>query len=193
MKTLVLSASVSVLRGATCALARLRRNEAGTTAIEFAAVAAPFFLFAFGIMGIGLQFFTNSSLEHGAETAARKIRTGQAQKEGKTLDDFKQMVCDEAGGYIECNNKLVVHVQTGSEWADITPIPCLTGGSLTAPAGAGTDPLADSSGTASAVVLVTACYEWTIASELPFLRMGNMSNGSALIQAATTFRTEPYQ
>jgi hypothetical protein len=39
---------------------------------------------------------------------------------------------------------------------------------------------------------VTVCYEWELAGKIPFLNLANMANGSALIQASTTFRTEPY-
>lgn len=175
---------------------RLSKDQQGTTAIEFGMVALPFFLFAFGIMLVAMKYFTENSLERAVETAARDVRTGQAQKAGKTLADFRQMVCDEAGTYISCDSKLVVHVQSGNEWSDITPTPCLTGGALTPSSGTGTDPLADSSGEAEAVVLVTACYEWdmTQAFNLGGLgdTMGDLSNGSALIQAVSTFRTEPY-
>ena len=41
-------------------------------------------------------------------------------------------------------------------------------------------------------MLVTTCYEWQLAGSMPFLRLGHMNNGSALIQASTTFMTEPY-
>jgi Flp pilus assembly protein TadG len=173
-------------------LRRWRSDSRGATAIEFAFVATPFLMFAMGIVGIGLHFFTQDSVEHAVEAASRKIRTGQAQKEGKTLADFRQMVCDETAGYVDCS-KLSVHVQTGNNWADIDPQNCLTNGLLSPSTGTGTDPLANYSGGASAVVLVTACYEWTLAGELPFLHLGTMSNGSALMQAVTTFRTEPYE
>lgn len=172
---------------------RWGRDTSGATAIEFAIVAFPFFLFAFGVLGMGLHYFTNTSLEHAVETAARKIRTGQAQVEGKTLADFKQMVCDLGNGYIKCDNKLQIHVQSGANWAAITPKPCATNGQLTASSGQGTDALKASSGEAGAVVLVTACYEWDMAQKLPFLLMGNLANGSALVQSVATFRTEPYQ
>lgn len=174
----------------------IRRDQGGTTAIEFALVALPFFLFAFGIMLVGLKYFTENSLEHAVESAAREIRTGQAQKAGKTLKDFRDMVCEEAGTYISCDGKLVVHVQSADQWSDITPTPCLTGGALTPSAGTGTDPLADSSGNAEAVVLVTACYEWTMTQVFKLGGLGDsladMSSGSSLVQAVSTFRTEPY-
>lgn len=174
-------------------LKRWGRDTEGATAIEFALVAMPFFLFAFGILGLGLHFFTNNALEHAVDTAARKIRTGQAQKEGKTLAQFKQMVCDAGVGYIKCDSSLKIHVQSGANWSNIVPRPCITNGSLTASAGQDADALSGSSGEASVAVLVTACYEWSLAQKLPFLLMGDLANGSALIQASAVFRTEPYK
>jgi hypothetical protein len=44
------------------------------------------------------------------------------------------------------------------------------------------------------VVLVTLCYTWDLAQTFPFLKLGKNSNGtgSAVVQATTAFRTEPY-
>ena len=159
-----------------------------------------------GIMTVGLQYFTATSLENGVAQASRKIRTGQAQKEGKTFADFRQMVCDEAGSYIKCDNNLVVHVKSGAVFADLDPpTPCLTNGSLTPSSGTGTNPIANYSGAASATVLVTACYAWDFGGTLwqdiwNMLSVGPWATsgpprmaGKTIIQATSTFRTEPYQ
>ncbi len=186
----------AILRFGASKLRLFSRDRDGTTAIEFGLVALPFFLFAFGIMLVGMKYFTENAVEHAVEKAAREIRTGQAQKAGKTLADFRTMVCDAATSYITCDSKLVIHVQSAGQWADIVPTPCLTGGALTPSSGLGTDPLADSSGAAEAVVLVTACYEWDMTQLFQLGGLGDsiadMSNGSALVQAVSTFRTEPY-
>ena len=181
-------------------------DRRGTTAIEFGAVAAPFLMLMLGIITVGLQFFTTTSLENGVAQASRKIRTGQAQKEGKTFADFRQMVCDEAGSYIKCDTNLVVHVKSGAVFADLNPpTSCLTNGSLTPSSGVGTDPISTSSGTASATVLVTACYAWDFGGTLwqdiwNMLSVGPWATsgppriqGKTVIQATSTFRTEPYQ
>ena len=47
-------------------------------------------------------------------------------------------------------------------------------------------------GGASSVVLVTACYSWELGGKLPFLNIGNLPDGSFLVQASYAFRTEPY-
>lgn len=186
-----------ILRGVFCKLRKFGAAKEGTTAIEFGIVAMPFFMFMFSIMLIGMKYFTENAVEHAVEAAARDIRTGQAQNAGRTFADFRQMICDEATSYISCDAKLVVHVQSSNQWSNITPTPCLTGGALTPSAGIGTDPLANSSGGAEAVVLVTACYEWDMTRVFNFAGLGDMigdmSNGSSLVKAVATFRTEPYQ
>jgi Flp pilus assembly protein TadG len=185
-------------------LERLRAEDSGATAVEFGMVAAPFFMLIMMIMVIGLQFFTAHSLENGVATAARQIRTGQAQKAGKTLAQFRQMVCDEAGSFIKCTSKLVIHVKSGTVFADLDPpTSCVTNGNLTPSSGSGTDALATSAGTASSTVLIIACYEsdlggslWQIVHKLLTSSPGGSTTapapGKSIIQATTSFRTEPY-
>jgi hypothetical protein len=170
------------------------RNERGAAAVEFGIVAVPFFLFVLGILGVGLYFFATNSLEHGAEAAARKIRTGQAQKSALTVGEFKQLVCAEAGTYIDCD-KLHVLVQNASSWSGITPEPCLDENrNMTPSTGDANEGIVDYSGAASQVVLITLCYEWDLAKSFKLLKLGKNADGSgaAVLQAATAFRTEPY-
>ncbi len=179
--------------GSKTKIAKFTADSSGTTAIEFGMVALPFLMFAFGIMGTGLHFFTQNSLEHAVESTARKIRTGQAQQNGTTVSEFKQMIVDEAGPMIDVS-KLQVHLQTGAEWTDVTPTGCLdNSGTQTSGTGNSGDAIGQHAGGAGEVVMVTICYEWDLASAMPFLQYGNMGNGSAMIQASTTFRTEPYE
>lgn len=52
-------------------LANIWKDERGTTALEFAILAPVFFLLLFGIVAVGLLFWTQVGLQHGAEMAAR--------------------------------------------------------------------------------------------------------------------------
>ena len=47
-------------------------------------------------------------------------------------------------------------------------------------------------GAGSSVVLVTVCYAWEFGGKLPFFKMGNLSDGSLLMQASVAFRSEPF-
>ncbi len=165
-----------------------REDYSGATALEFAIVGMPFLMFLYGIIGVGLYFTTSFTLENGLEQASRLIRTGQAQKASMTDVQFKNKVCSYIPGFVDCQNKLIVNVRSFAE-ADMTPTvgraECLNNGSLT-------NLTTYSPGAANQVVLVTLCFEWEFANKIPFIRLGEMNNGSRLIQAAAVFRTEPY-
>lgn len=181
-------------------LTRFRRNRDGVTAVEFGLVAGPFLLFAVGIIAVGLQFFTINALDFAVETASRKIRTGQAQRDNLTMGDFKNLVCQSGGYYIDkdCDN-ITVHVQSAGSWADITSTPCAAGGQMT-PQTNTTAALADSAGGGSQVVLVTVCYDWQMPLLLPYLNYLLMKpadgvplqSGGSLIQSVATFRSEAF-
>jgi hypothetical protein len=169
------------------------RNDEGAAAIEFALVAIPFFMFILGTIGVGLYFFTSTSLEHGVEAAARKIRTGEAQRTSLTVGAFKQLVCQASGSYIDCD-RLHVLVQHAPTWSDLTPQPCVEGSDMAASTGESGDVIADYTGGSSTVVLVTVCYQWDLAQSFSFLKLGAGADGSgpAVLQAAAAFRVEPY-
>ncbi|MGI9423115.1 MAG: TadE/TadG family type IV pilus assembly protein [Hyphomicrobiaceae bacterium] len=164
------------------------RDTAGSMAIEFAIVVVPFVTILFGTIAVGLYFFVTFSLENAVEQASRQIRTGQAQLASKTKSQFKGDVCAKAPSFIDCTSSLRVDVIQFADFAAADPPSCTDGSGNLIP-----DPTNDPvPGDAGEVVLIVVCYEWKLAAAMPFLNLGNMGNGSAMIQAATTFRTEPY-
>lgn len=172
--------------------ARLRQSEDGTTAIEFAIVAIPFFMFIFGLMGVSSYFFIMTSLEKGMDRESRLIRTGQAQLSNMTVNDFKQGLCQEAGSWVKCN-KVQIFVQKFANWQDVAPKACVQAdGTEVVNTANGNDLIAQYSGAANDIVLVTTCYKWEFANNIPYLNMGQMRDGSMMMQTATAFRTEPY-
>jgi len=174
-------------------LGRFVRCQSGTTAIEFGMVLGPFLMFAMGVVLIGINFLTTYSLENAVEKAARQIRTGQAQQAEMTASQFKQLVCDKVVEFVDCQNKLQIHVQSWSDFSSVNPTSCLaSNGSLTA-GNSGSSKIGDATGGASQIVLVTACYEFDLMGKIPLVNLGNMESGARLVQAATVFRTEPYQ
>jgi len=172
-------------------LGRLKRNEDGTTAIEFAIVAVPFFMFIFGLMGVSSYFFIMTSLEKGMDQSSRLIRTGQAQTANMTVNDFKQSVCDKAGTWVKCN-KVQVFVQKFADWNLVQPQPCMSNAKSVVNSAKGTDPIENYSGASNDIVLITTCYKWDFATKIPYLDLGQMNDGSMMMQASTAFRTEPY-
>jgi Flp pilus assembly protein TadG len=181
------------------ALRRFRADTRGTTAIELGMVTAPFFLLVLGIMTVGLQFLSAHFLEYGVEAAARKLRTGEAQKAGLTLSGFRELFCDAAGFMIACDDRLVIHVKSGTTFAALTPVTsCVTDGNLTPASGTGSDAIRTRAGGASDAVMVSACYQWDAGMELWQLITNLISpmpvvRGKPVLSAATAFRSEPFE
>ncbi len=168
---------------------KLEQDRSGTTAIEFAMVGLPFFMFLFGIFGLGLYFFTTFSLENAVDQASRLIRVGMVQQSGMTATEFKQEVCKHLPPFVDCSDKMRVNVQNYSDFGSIAAPSCTDSeGNLVPP-----DSTTYKTGASSEIVLVTVCYQWDLAGALPFLKLGDMPNGAALIQASATFLTEPYE
>lgn len=174
------------------ALQAFRASCQGTTAIEMAIVSVPFFMMLFGLVGISSHFFVATSMDRGIEAASRLVRTGQAQTSGMTVNQFKQKICDSAGNWVKCTS-MQLHVQSFTDWNSVAPQNCLnaSGAAVTSTL-TGTAPIATSTGAADQVVVVTACYKWDFAKSIPYIRLGKMSDGAMMMQAATVFRTEPY-
>ena len=189
----------------------LCRNEDGTTAIEFAAVAAPFFMFVFGIIGISMHYFVMNSIEKGMDQASRLIRTGQAQTNNFTVGEFKNYLCNKANskasldangddvdmrsdlgdGHVKCDD-IEIFMQKAANWQGLVPEPCVDiSGVKRVNSTNSADPLATHVGTESEVVMVTACYEWQFTKRIPFLKFDTADN-AMIMQSATAFRTEPY-
>ncbi|MEQ1670988.1 MAG: TadE/TadG family type IV pilus assembly protein [Hyphomicrobium sp.] len=169
-----------------------KREDDGATAIEFAMVATPFFMLVFMLIGFAMYFFVMNSLEKGMDQTSRLVRTGQAQKNNMTVADFKNQVCNSSGDWIKCP-KVQVFVQKYPNWATVAPQECLNvDGSVVTNTAAGTDPIATYTGTASEIVVVTTCYKWEFAQQIPFVKIGNMGDNSMMMQSSTAFRTEPY-
>nr|WP_234822690.1 TadE/TadG family type IV pilus assembly protein [Ensifer adhaerens] len=87
---------------------RFLRNRKGTTSIEFAILALPFFVVIFASLETFAAFYGDQLLANATETMARKVRTGQITfQQGKPTDmsetEFRQAFCDEISVLMKCS------------------------------------------------------------------------------------------
>lgn len=168
----------------------------------------PLMMFVFGIINTGYYYFNAHMLDRGVEEAGRRIRTGEAQNGNITIGQFRNLVCNAANGLVSSSNngygtppssgfikcgKLTVLMQSANSWGTLGAQSCVTAGNQSNNTGNAADALSGSVGTQERVVLVTACYTWELAKNLPFLKLGNRPDGSVLYSSSTAFRTEAYQ
>jgi Flp pilus assembly pilin Flp len=187
-------------------LRQLRRDEQGTTAVEFALISVPFVTMLLGIMSVCLYFFTILETENAVWQGSRDLRTGAYQTSSGSYniattgdpvqdlnnkkDALRQAICNRTRDAAYCMTRMRVLVQARAGFGTLAEPSCKdVSGNLISMASANSS---FDAGGASSVVLITGCYSWELGGQLPFFKIGNMPDGSFLVQSSYAFRTEPY-
>ncbi len=162
------------------------RGSEGVSFLEFSIVALPLFLILFGILEIGLIFWGQYELDNATLSAARSIRTGQAQTDGTSQTGMIARICGQVSLLPNCTTNLRLNVQNFPNFASVTQPTATSGGKLLTT-------FTYQPGGPSTVNLVTAFYEWPLIGLLSSL-LGTpaLSDGNFLLQSSAVFRTEPY-
>ncbi|WP_419907708.1 TadE/TadG family type IV pilus assembly protein [Hoeflea sp.] len=180
---------------------RLRRDENGTAAIEFAVLAIPFFLLVFAIIETCIAFAAENTLNYAVDKLGRELRTGQmtfatGESTDITEDEFRTRLCAEVSMMFACgadvDDRLFVDLQNYGDFASIpTDVPIVAG------------KLDDSSfdfdpGGASTINVLRAYYNWRVTVDLfrPYIANikadGDSQANYFLIVATTAYRNEAY-
>ena len=157
---------------------RLVKTKSGSTLIEFAIVALPFFLLLWGAFDIGFYYWGTEELEHATAYGARLVRTGQVQASGLNQAQLKAEICAKTAVLVGCSSRLRLDVRSGQSLADITPpLPLDSNGALKADADFIFLP-----GAANDVILVSAFYNWPLI----------LKPSDYILRATTVTRNEPF-
>ena len=167
------------------------RDEKGTTAIEFAILALPFFTLIYAILETSLVFFAGQILDSAVQDAARLVRTGQAQTANYTADTFQTAICNGLYGIFDCT-QLRINVKTVATFADATvTYPTKTGTDCTTTCDWTLQPLYQP-GSGGDIVIVQAYYKWKTIVDLPGFNLQNQPGGIRLLGAVRVFKSEPF-
>ncbi|HAJ02067.1 MULTISPECIES: TadE/TadG family type IV pilus assembly protein [Brevundimonas] len=170
------------------ALDRFLAARRGSTAVEFAMVAMPFFFMMFAVLELAFVFVLDSVLENAVIETGRLVRTGQAESQGFNATQFKTSMCGRMSIFSsDCMAKVTVDVREIPQFTNPNP-PDPTAGSSFSEAGLGYD-----GGDPGSLMLVRAWYRHTLFT--PFLEQGlaRMGDGKAILTATTAFRNEPWR
>jgi len=166
----------------------LRKDERGTTVIEFAFVAGPFMALIIGILQVSLAFFAQQNLETTAEKSVRQLLTGQAQSSNMTKAQFRTLVCSKLPSFMKCSNVLV-DVQVASDFAAAnTGVPTLTYDSN----GNMTNSWVYKPGAPGEITVARIMYIWDTSKGPLGFDISTMSGAKRLLIATSVFKTEPY-
>lgn len=167
---------------------RFRRNEDGSTVVEFALVIIPFLACLFAIIEIGLVFLAGQVLETSVADASRLILTGQAQNSGFDANAFKNQICTSSVQALFKCDSIQIDVRTAASFgaADLSPPVNSTTKMLD------TTGFTYSPGTQCQIVVVRVVYEWPTFVRSLGLDLATLADGKHLLMSTTAFRNEPY-
>jgi len=182
------------------ALARFRRSRDGSTAIEFALLAFPFFLLIFATIEAFVAFAGEQLLENAVDTMARQVRTGQAKNLNE--EEFRTRFCAEISIMIKCaaeedpdDQKLYLDVR---EFASFAAIPNYIPKQSNAQfADLDSSDFDYSPGGPKSINIVRAYYRWEVMTDLvrPFItnirKDGEMPRDYLMV-ATAAFRNENF-
>lgn len=176
-------------------LGRFGAHRRGSTAVEFAFVALPFLTLLFAVLELGMVFLVSTTLQNAADSASRKIRTGELQSSGGTPQTFKAAICaDMAWLGSDCSSNLAVDVRTYTNFDSMATQNAAGNWVLAGPTvtnGVVQDGSWDT-GDAEEIVLVRAYYTWTLFTPLLNSGLATIGNNKRLISTTVTFRNEPW-
>ena len=105
--------------GARALARRLGRDRSGVSALEFAIVSLPCLMMFFFIVNVGIQLFTQATLDAAVAAAARQIRIGLQR--GTSDADVRSLMCGQmAGTAVNCS-ALSIYVTSGATFGALTP------------------------------------------------------------------------
>ena len=180
-------------------LSRLRADQRGVTAIEFAIVSPIFFFLMFVIAETAVIFIAEQVMDNAVFESARLIRTGQAQKgtwpnpdkeaapAPMTAEQFKADLCARMAVFISCDSpSFYLEVKSYANFADMNVSKPLKADETF------DDPGAYDFGDSGEIVVVRAYYQWPTNKIFGDLSLKNMNNGKRLIGSFAAFRNEPF-
>jgi len=168
----------------------LRQDRRGLAAVEFAMIAAPFFILLFGLIEISMLFVVSTILDHGVSDAARDIRTGAFQRSSDPSPAaFKTEICSQMADLFGCDSNLYITVSAFDQFAAYSETDVIDEDGKLDTSSFQFD---SSQLTRNKVVVVRAYFTWNLFTPAITAPLANMSDDRRLIQSTMVFRNEPF-
>lgn len=162
---------------------RFEDDESGATAVEFAIIAAPFFLLVFAIIETSVMFFAGQYFETAVDDTARLLRTGQLGA-NSTNAQFRAELCSRITVMLNCSDVATdVQVAASFDALNDPPLPDPVTGDI--PSGwqpPGPD----------LIMQVSASYKWPIYTNFAAPLLHTEGGSFALLRVTSVMVTEPY-
>lgn len=165
---------------------RFGRDRRGSTAIEFAFVALPFFVMLFAVLELALIFTLDAVLESATIDTGRLVRTGQASAASFGKDKFKQELCSRMSIFsADCADRAIVDVRPITTFNSPIVADPVTDGALD------DEKAAYDGGAPGSLMLVRVWYRQPVFTPFLSQEVEGWADGHTLT-ATTAFQNEPW-
>lgn len=182
---------MAILSKMFCAGRKIRTDDNGVTALEFAILGPVYFALLFGILEIGYTFLKINMLNNAVSIVSKDIYTGAAAEGTVTYEDIEQSICDNiyfVGS--NCTSNLQIEV---TEVTSLTALP--TTGAECEDTDVALNPSVDyNPGHSKSIIFLRACFMTDVLMPgLAFgLHLNKTSNDKYAIIGTTAFVNEPF-
>jgi Flp pilus assembly protein TadG len=173
--------------GMTWLTRRFLRDQRGSTAIEFVALALPFSLLVFAILESCLSFAAQEVMANATDDLARQFRTGQIKTIAEA--ELKNTICDRLKVIVpgDCNGNLSVDLRELTSFAEAAKLRIkVTNGNLD------TSGFKVELGKSGSKNMLRTFYRWPVITDLMKSSMSNLNGNKTLHFATTTWQNEPF-
>jgi Flp pilus assembly protein TadG len=171
------------------------RNTEGSVAIEFVALALPFFLLVFAIVESCVAFAAQQVLANATDDVARQFRTGQLKP--ADLEEDRDIVRDRICAKLEvlvsmgCTDAIEVDLKSYDTFQQAAA-------KRIAFTGTGSNKDIDTSdfgidvGESGSKNQLRVFYRWPVMTDFMRKSMSNLQGGKTLLYASVTWQNEPF-
>jgi Flp pilus assembly protein TadG len=160
--------------------ARMRRDERGATALEFALILPLLVFMLFSMAEVGIVGIAAAEFDNAVFDAARTIRTGQDDAP-QSATAFETLVCSRmTAARTECRDRLTISVQSFDSFADTTSAAAGEPGGHFDPGGPG------------AIMMVQAAYRREVIAPMLAPVMRSRSPQDLTLRSTAAFKNEPF-
>src|ERR1700753_275143 len=167
---------------------KLRGDESGSPAVEFALVFPIFIAIVLATLQAATIFLAKAYFESGADQAARVVLTNQTGS--LTVAQFKTEVCNQLTALFDCG-QLTVELEplpAGTTYLEASLPTFDEQGHVV---GAPTVDVGANAAAPSTDMLLVVIYPWPVHGWPLGLDCANLGNGKMLMTSTQVFRTEP--
>ena len=168
---------------------RLLRAREGSTAVEFAFIALPFFMLLFAILEVGLILVLDAVVETAVTDTGRLVRTGQAQMQAVTKEEMLKKFCSRMSVFAsDCPSRAFMDVRRVNGFNN----PLDRNDPMYSGAFEPGKTLFEA-GTAGDRIMVRIWYRHPVVTPFLAQALSKSENGDILLTTTMAFQNEPFQ